>query len=196
MPCHYCPFRGERRCAYFLVRVEKPQRIPDEMGVPHKYETQKVHLLSPPTVTPVICAPISHHAPPAHARPELLECTRMHFHPIRVMIACPRRQLVVRRHPVGDCQTSPQCWLGRHPGWVFCSLTTNMTGCAGLPETTIRGSLLWQGHGWWGRYSSEVLSYMITSFKRHNAERGEGSKRGRGPPLNDGTAESASKTCS
>lgn len=29
-----------------------------------------------PSSTPVICTPISHHAPPAHAGSELLECSR------------------------------------------------------------------------------------------------------------------------
>jgi hypothetical protein len=68
----------------------------------------------------------------------------------------------------GDCQTQPAELVGRHEGWVFCSLTTNRTGWAGQPETRL-SVCLFCGKATIG--GEDIPLCMIPSFKRHNAKR-------------------------
>jgi hypothetical protein len=96
----------------------------------------------------------------------------------------------------GDCQTQPAELVGRHEGWVWwssCRTPTNMTGRAGQPKTRLSVCLSC-GKATVG--GEDIPLCMVPSFKRHNAkkgekgEKGEASSRGRGPPMNNGTAES------
>jgi hypothetical protein len=128
-------FRGDGRGAYFFPSCGGTKQRWDEMRVARKYETSKVHLPPSSTLMPVICAPISHHAPSAHAGSVSFGVLTMHSHPIRVIIACLGRPLAVRQHPVGDRRAWSAELVGRHHGWVFCSLTANLTGWACQPET-------------------------------------------------------------
>jgi hypothetical protein len=142
----------------------------------------------------MICAPISHHAPSAHACPRVVGVLAMHFHPIRVIIACLPPSLVVRLHPVGDCQTQAAELVGRHEGWVFCSLTANMTGWAGPPETDCPCVFSVASP----RLVGKIHDYFIllkAQCKKRRKELRPGSIR-RGHPRNDGSAESASADCS
>jgi hypothetical protein len=132
---NYCAFQGGGTRRIFLTSCGGTKQNLDEMRVPHKYETQKVHIPSP----------INGHARDLHAhltsrsfcsrRLQTVGALTTHFYPIRVIIAYILLPLAMRRHLVGDSQTRPAELVGRHKGCVFCSLTINMTGWADQPET-------------------------------------------------------------
>jgi hypothetical protein len=122
-------FRGKGGGAHFLRLCGGTKQNLDEMRVPHKYETQKVHLPHPSTVTPVICTSIYVHLTSRSSCSRQLQTVGVpttQFHPIRVIIAYLLLPLAVRQHLVGDSQTRPAELVGRHQGWVFCSLTKNI----------------------------------------------------------------------
>jgi hypothetical protein len=90
----------------------------------------------------------------------------------------------------GDCQTQPAELVGRHEGWVFCSLTTNRTGWAGQPETRL-SVCLFCGKATIGGEDIHPTVYD-SILQEAQCKKGEASTRGRGLLMNNGTAESAS----